>query len=133
MDTYASIENLQKLKVYQLSRKLSKLVWDIVSKWKYVAQKTIGIQWIESTDSISSNIAEGYGRYHFNESINFYYFSRGSLFESHDWFKKAQERRLLTGEQIKQYLDIFEKIPIELNVLIKRTKTSAKEYKKLNK
>jgi four helix bundle protein len=34
--------------------------------------------------SITSNIAEGYGRYHYQESVQFYRISRGSLFELKD-------------------------------------------------
>ncbi|MCF6147396.1 MAG: four helix bundle protein [Candidatus Kuenenia sp.] len=32
--------------------------------------------------SISANIAEAFGRYHINDKINFYYFSRGSVAET---------------------------------------------------
>lgn len=32
--------------------------------------------------SISANIAEAFGRYHANDKINFYYFSRGSIAET---------------------------------------------------
>lgn len=130
MEPFASIENLEELKVYQLSRELGKLVWDIVVRWNYLAKKTIGDQWIRSTDSMSSNIAEGYGRYFFNETIKFYYYSRGSLFESNDWFNKARERKLLTEQEIKKFEEIGKQIPKELNKLIKRTRDNAKNYKK---
>ena len=125
---YSSIENLKELKAYQLSRELSKIVWDIVNEWGYFAKKTIGGQWIESTDSISANIAEGYGRFFFYDSIKFYYYSRGSIFESNDWWEKAQERNLVTEEQNKQIKEIIDQLPKELNILIKRTKINAKEY-----
>ncbi|MBA4411197.1 MAG: four helix bundle protein [Bacteroidota bacterium] len=49
-----------------------------------MAQKTIGAQFIEAADSISANIAEGFGRYHKKDKIKFYYYSRGSTFESTD-------------------------------------------------
>ncbi|MBI4653237.1 four helix bundle protein [Candidatus Kuenenbacteria bacterium] len=129
MDSFASIENLKQLQVYQLSRDLGKLVWNIVVKWDYLAKKTIGDQWIRATDSISANIAEGYGRYFFNDTIKFYYYSRGSHFESHDWFSKAQERNLLKKEEIEKFNELFSKIPKELNILIKRTKTNASKFK----
>ena len=129
MEPFASIENLSQLNVYHLSRQLGKLVWDIVSRWDYFKKKTIGDQWVRSTDSISANIAEGYGRYFFNDSIKFYYYSRGSHFESYDWFSKAQERKLITDEEVRQYCKLIEEIPKELNILIKRTRTNAQQYK----
>jgi len=128
MRSFASINNLEKLKVYQLSRSLGKLVWDIVSKWSYSERKVIGDQWARATDSTSANIAEGYGRYFFKESIKFYYYSRGSHFESYDWFSKAKERGLLSEEEINQYSVISKQIPKELNILVKRTCTNAKNY-----
>jgi four helix bundle protein len=133
MGSFASIENLEKLKVYQLSRELGKLVWGVVIKWEYLAKKTIGDQWIRATDSISANIAEGYGRYFFNDTIKFYYYSRGSHFESHDWFSKAQERNLLKKEELEKFTELSSKIPKELNMLIKRTKTNAINFKEDNK
>ncbi len=117
------------MKVYQLSRELAHLVWNTVIPWDFLSKKTIGDQWIRSTDSISANIAEGYGRYFFNDTIKFYYYSRGSHFESHDWFCKAQERTLISPEQAKLYLEISNQIPKELNMLIKRTRTNANNLK----
>lgn len=43
--------------------KLSNYVWDIVVKWEWFAQRTVGIQFVTAIDSISANLAEGFGRY----------------------------------------------------------------------
>ncbi len=40
------------------------------------------IQIRKSTKSGMSNISEGYGRYHYLDSLRFYYFARGSINES---------------------------------------------------
>ena len=133
MDPFASLENLEQLRVYQLARELSALVWSVVMRWNYLAQKTVGDQWIRSTDSISANVAEGYGRYFFNDTIKFYYYSRGSHFESHDWFSKAVERKLLTEQEADQYSSIAIQIPRELNLLIKRTRINALNFNSINK
>lgn len=129
MEPYASIENLKQMKAYILSDKLGKLVWNIVDTWDYFAKKTIGSQWTKATDSVSANISEGYGRYFFKESIRFYYFARGSLFETYDWFVKAQERKLLTQDDIKEIQTLLRDLPIELNKLIKLTRDNAHKYK----
>ncbi|PIZ71123.1 four helix bundle protein [Candidatus Peregrinibacteria bacterium CG_4_10_14_0_2_um_filter_43_11] len=128
MDSFASIKNLKDLEVYQLARELGKLVWNIVIQWDYSKRKTIGDQWTQSTDSISANIAEGYGRYYFKETIRFYYYSRGSEFESYDWFEKAKERGLLKEGEIDQFQILMDQIPKELNILIKRTRINAENY-----
>ncbi|MFC1732623.1 four helix bundle protein, partial [candidate division KSB1 bacterium] len=57
---------------------------------------TIGKQLVKAVDSISSNLSEGYGRYHFNDSRQFCYYSRGSLYESLTWIKKSYNRKLIS-------------------------------------
>ena len=59
---------LEKLEVYQLSETFSDTVWDIVMAWDIFRKDTIGKQIVRSADSISANIAEGYGRYFYKES-----------------------------------------------------------------
>jgi len=44
----------------------------------------LDIQIRKASVSITSNIAEGYGRYHYQEGIQFYRISRGSLYELKD-------------------------------------------------
>jgi four helix bundle protein len=69
--------NLEELEVYQLAEVFSEEIWKVVVGWDYFAKDTVGKQMVRSADSISANIAEGYGRYHYKENRNFCYFSRG--------------------------------------------------------
>jgi four helix bundle protein len=77
-----SFYNLEDLEVYQLAESFGDEVWFVVDEWKYFAKDTVGKQLTRSADSISANIAEGYGRYHYKENKNFCYFSRGSIIET---------------------------------------------------
>ena len=70
---------VEDLDVYQLAEDLADKIWNICIKWKYFAKDTIGKQLVRSVDSISSNLAEGHGRYHFNDRLNFCYYARGPL------------------------------------------------------
>ena len=63
---------LEKLEVYNLAESFSDEIWNIVVQWKIFLRDTIGKQIVRSADSISSNIAEGYGRYYYKESKQFY-------------------------------------------------------------
>jgi len=127
--SYASVQNLKKIQAYVMSRQLAKLVWDATEQWQWFAKKTIGCQWTEATDSITANIAEGYGAYFFNDTIKFYYYSRRSLFESCDWFGKAKERKLLSQEEITKIQSLLEQLPFELNKLIKRVRINKENLK----
>src|SRR3989338_7788961 len=83
---------LNDIDAYKIAFHLSNEVWDIVLKWDYFAKDTIGKQFMRSIDSISANIAEGFGRYTKKEKIQFYRYSYGSLKESLDWNEKARKR-----------------------------------------
>jgi four helix bundle protein len=54
---------LKDISAYRIAFDLSNYVWDIVIKWNYFAKDTVGRQLVKAVDSISANIAEGFGRY----------------------------------------------------------------------
>lgn len=112
---------LNDIEAYKISFALSNYVWNIVIKWDYFAKKTIGGQFVEAVDSISANIAEGFGRYGKKDKINFYRYSFGSIKESFDWNEKAKTRNLLTDSGYKHIFSELEKLPKSVNYLIKFT------------
>jgi four helix bundle protein len=70
---------LNDIEAYRIAFKLSNQVWDIVLKWDYFAKDTVGKQFVKSVDSISANIAEGFGRYSKKDKVKFFRYSFGSL------------------------------------------------------
>lgn len=118
MDNYLTINDIS---AYKIAFELSNYAWDIVVKWDNFAKYTVGKQFTEAVDSVSANIAEGFGRYFKKDKINFYRYGKGSVSESTAWNNKSILRSLLTQDQythIKQQLDI---LPKEINNLIKFT------------
>lgn len=91
--------NIDELRVYNLSMELGEKVWEIVNRWDIYAKDVVGKQFIKAADSISANISEGYGRYHYRENIHFCYYSRGSLFETKTWTDKSFRRKLISEEE----------------------------------
>lgn len=120
---YLKLENISS---YQKSYDLANQVWDVVLKWDYFAKDTIGKQFVRSTDSISANIAEGFGRYSKKDKIRFYRISLGSLEETFDWISKSSAR-LLMNENIRQcFIEKLNDIKIEIYHLIKYTNEKLK-------
>ncbi|MFC1615362.1 four helix bundle protein [Patescibacteria group bacterium] len=118
---------LNDIDVYKISFNLSNYVWDVVIGWDYFAKDTLGKQFARAIDSISANIAEGFGRYSKKDKIKFYRYSSGSIKECLDWNEKARVRKLLTDEQ---YQDIFSQLtllPKLTNQLIKYTNICLKD------
>jgi four helix bundle protein len=67
---------LEDLEIYQLALEIGELAWAIVEKWENFSKNTVGNQFVRSADSISANIAEGYGRYFYKDRKQFCYYSR---------------------------------------------------------
>lgn len=112
---------LEDIKAYKIASELSDYVWEIVSKWDWFNKRTLGVQWVASTDSIAGNNAEGFGRFHKKDKQKFYYNSRGSVSESLHWTKKADKRNLISGKEKKHVTERLEILPKEINYLIKVT------------
>ena len=117
---------LQDLSAYRIAFELSNYIWNIVVKWDSFSKYTIGQQFVDAVDSISSNIAEGFGRYFKKDKTNFYRYSKGSVLESTDWNNKAIKRKLLTDEQYQHISHELELLPKEISNLIKYTNEKLK-------
>lgn len=113
--------NLSKIDAYTESYALSNEIWEEVSQWEKFARWSLGMQITRSVDSISANIAEGFGRYHKKDKIRFYRYSFGSMEETRDWLKKARDRDLLSDERAESLLQKIDKLPLLINQLIKYT------------
>ena len=60
-------------------------------------------QMIRCSRSVTNNIAEGYGRFHYLDNAKFCRNSRGSLMELLDHLKIAQECEYITLEQLNEF------------------------------
>jgi four helix bundle protein len=76
-------------------------------------------QMIRSARSVTANIAEGYGRYYYQENIQFCRQARSSLYELLDHFTVALDERYIGQKEFGEFrTEIFESIKI-LNGYIK--------------
>ena len=112
---------LNDIEAYKLSFSLSNYVWHIISSWKNFEKDTIGKQFVRSTDSISANIAEGFGRFGKKDKIRFFRVAQGSLYETLDWNEKSKVRHLIPLSDYNHILDVLHKLPKAINSLIKFT------------
>lgn len=112
---------LNDLTSYKSSFSFSNKIWDIAIKWDCFARDTIGKQFVNAADSISANIAEGFGRYHKKDKVKFYYYSLGSVKEYNDWLNKSKARNLISEELFLELNEVVERLPKEVHQLIKFT------------
>ena len=121
---------VEDLDIYQMAEDLSDRIWEICINWDYFAKDTIGKQLVRAADSISANLAEGHGRYHFNDRLRYCYYARGSLEETKSWISKATRRKLIETE-ISEINHAIELLPKKLNAYIGSIKR-ARESNKAN-
>ena len=112
---------LEDLEVYQIALEISDLAWDIYQEIPQEFKFKTGQQFLDAADSIGANIAEGFGRYHYKDSLRFYYIARGSLFETDYWTGRLSKRRLISKDHEKSMLSLIETEKVKLNKLISST------------
>lgn len=120
---YMSVESYG---AYQVSFDLSNYVWNIVVLWNYFEKDTVGKQFARAIDSISANIAEGFGRFSKKDKIRFYYYSLGSVHECINGNNKCYKRSIITHEEYIHIKSKLDKLPREINQLIKYTNLKLK-------
>lgn len=79
--------------------------------------------------SITANIAEGYGRYHYQEGIQFYRISRGSLFELKDHLISCYDCNFIHLELKEEGINLIENAKIILNGYINFVKNKISKNK----
>ena len=110
--------NFENLRIYQLSEELSDNIWEIVVKWKRLAQDTVGKQLINAADSIGANIAEGTGRGSHADNRRFARIARGTLFEVKHWLRRAYRRDLLTENEVSKLQNLIIELTPKLSAYI---------------
>ena len=90
------------LECYQLSLSVTREVYQVAQRLPAEEKYNLADQLRRAAVSSTLNIAEGYGRYHYLDSLRFYYIARGSLNEVLSAFITCDAVRLLTGESPRQ-------------------------------
>jgi four helix bundle protein len=98
---------LNDVEAYKVAFNLSNYLWPMIQKWPNSDRDTVGKQYMRAADSISANLAEGFGRFSKKDKINFYRYARGSVYECFDWNEKCKVRNIIAAEE---YTFIFSHI-----------------------
>ncbi len=111
--------DFENLRVYRLAERLADAVWTIVLGWDRFSRETVGKQLVRAVDSIGANIAEGVGRWSFQDNRRFVRTARGSLNETQHWLRRAFERSLLTPEQVEGLKPLVDELGPMLNAYLR--------------
>ena len=118
-------KELETLKVWQRAMEFAvRICKNVLPQLPSHEKYALAAQLRRSVQSIPANIAEGYGRYYFQESIRFCYIARGSLEESSSHLALAYQLEYLPEETYINLMTEISEIRRMLNGYIAFLKTS---------
>jgi four helix bundle protein len=82
----------------------------------------LNLQIRKASISGTANIAEGYGRYHYQEGLQFYRISRGSIYELKDHLISCHDLDYISEEIFNRGIHLIEDAKMILNGYIKYVK-----------
>ena len=114
---------LEDLEIYQIALKISDLAWEIYKTLPKEFKYSTNQQFLDSSDSIGANISEGYGRFHYKDSLKFYYNATGSLYEAQFWLNRLQKRNLVSDVLYNELQSLIDIEKLKLNNFINSIKS----------
>ena len=102
------IDSFEDLEVWKIARELRVSISQLVKKFPSEEKFRLKDQILRSSRSVSANIAEGFGRYHYQENIQFCRQARGSLTETLDHLLCALDENYITRDGYDKNREIIE-------------------------
>ena len=127
----SQVRDFTDLQVWQLARELRKLVYGPIRNFPNEEKFALSAQLRRAAVSITANIAEGFGRYSFQENIQFCRLARGSAFEVRDHLITSLDQGYLTAEQYRDADSLSQRVIQTLNGYVRSTKARQAEKAQL--
>ena len=90
----------------------------LLTKWDDFPKGMMDQQIVRSADSGGANIAEGHGRYSYQDNQRFLKIARGSFNETRHWLRLDAARNLLTQEQSDRLHPLLNELSSKLNAYL---------------
>ena len=120
------IRSFEDLDCWKLAREVREFVRQIVRGLPKEEKYRLGDQLTRASRSITANIAEGYGRFHYLDSSKFFSNARGSTYEVLDHLITASDEGLIDSKALGQARKLLESATKLNNGYTKYLKTRAK-------
>ncbi len=118
-----SYKSFEEMPVWKKSMDLSEAIFCLTEKLPKKEDYGLTSQVRRSALSVSGNIAEGFGRHHTKDELNFYYDARGSLCETKNHLIYGQRVNYFTMSEFDERNALVEEIWRELNSMIASLRT----------
>jgi four helix bundle protein len=124
-------QGFEDLKAWQLARRLMIECHKVADALPAKERYDLAPQMHRSSKSVMTNIAEGYGRYHYLDSLRFYYIARGSLSETINHIITARNLGYINETRFQGLCELGRETERTLNGYIKyvrRQKAGSETY-----
>jgi four helix bundle protein len=111
------------LEVWKQARHIRILVKELTNSFPPDEKYRLGDQIIRCSRSIGNNLAEGHGRFHYQDNIRFCIIARGSLSETLDHLIVACDDKIISKEKLQEMELELDKCMRMLNGYIAHLKT----------
>ena len=105
---YSPIKHFTDIEAWKLARKLRIAIYGVIKKLPAEERYDLASQMRRGAISCTANIAEGYGRFHFQENIQFCRISRGSIYETQDHLITCLDNEYIAEEEYQRIWDLSE-------------------------
>ncbi len=110
-----SFKSFEELECWKACREVRQFIAQLVKKYPNDEKYRLVDDMLRASRSTTHNIAEGFGRYHYQENIQFCRQSRGSLFELKDQLICSLDEGLITEEDKAKGIVLIDKALTLLN------------------
>lgn len=109
------MKSFEELVVWREAREYRKKISKLTRAFPVEEKYKLTDQLLRSSRSVTANIAEGYGRFHYKENAQFCRQARGSLNETLDHLICAFDEEYISEKILKEHRDMFENVLKLLN------------------
>ena len=101
------------LEVWQQAREFRNKISELTGSFPEEEKYKLCDQILRASRSVTANIAEGYGRFHYQENVQFARQARGSLYETLDHLTVAKDEGYIKENTFQEFKsEVFDIIPI---------------------
>lgn len=97
--------SFEQLEVWKECRKLRLMISNLSKLFPAYEKYKLTDQIVRASHSPCANIAEGHGRYHFQENIQFCRIARGSLSETHNRLINALDEKYISNDDFEIHVN----------------------------
>jgi four helix bundle protein len=103
-----SFKSFEELDCWKACRAVRQYIAKLVKKYPMEEKFRLVDDMLRASRSTTHNIAEGFGRYHFQENVQFCRYSRGSLHELKDQLICSLDEGLISKKEFEQGIALIE-------------------------